>query len=971
MTVIDLPVPNDSITNKQATQKGSLYHTCRYILNALSTIHSLQRYLTVSGDTMTASTPMSRLWQFCRQGTSLCIVFNTLRPDTPIPIDQQDLSTTARKPKPYVYHFIIACREQLHFNSDTLFTLKDIFNDDTNGFVRVVNILKRVVDMMESEGLIIIPSSNRHESDTTAPKDTRDKIVIELLETERKYVQDLEILQSYMRQAKTQEVLPPDTLHQLFGNLHAMVDCQLRFLMDVEEQAVRAPQDQRFGQLFLDYEDDLAVYEPFCANFQTAQSLVCREQQALEKLSHILSPSFELPSTLIKPVQRLCKYPLLMKQLVKTTPSHWPFYDETKQGLEAIQRVTAKVNETRRRQENLVTVRTLKEQVDDWPTSDIDDFGPLLLHDKFMVYRGDPGRELIVYLFEKCLFVCREEKDKDAASSSTHGKDGNKKSQKKKKKDHAHGTSPSASTSSPSSSTSASGTAADASKAARLGVRGRILMSRVAQVNDTSQEGGAWTLQIFWSEKYLQPGQQFRLDSFTLKCRHQEQLQLWESSLNRLIKQMKQQAREAKAAAAAAAAANAANAAASLQLSSPETPMTPMSHTSSRLDSTMHNSHDEEDEVFNHDEEEAAVDTGSVDDEGYNRYENNTQPGGMNCGNDNNNDYGLHPPATPLSRQHYNNAALGMTLPPLPRFGDPQFTSYPPSPNSYTSSSYNSHMQHSISTTEAITQQVLNEYHHQDDDDHFDDDYDTYSSAINTPKTPVSFSLFSQHQSTPEKSSPESMMMTQQHHYSSSKPNTNNNNNNNSISTRLRSQSSPNIHPSQINKNTNDPIPSVPAFSYQARYQESHHNNNNAHRFDKRKSNGDQDIRRPLYASFDHAASSSSSSSSPPYLVVDASTSSTLCASSSSTKVKVHHLGSIYVLVVPLTIDYKQLVERIERKMKCDSATLSANNTHALAMTGLKYKDEEGDLITMGSNDDLQMGFELRGANNTVNFYIV
>jgi cell division control protein 24 len=141
MTPIDVPTLNDSSTNKQATQNGSLYHICRFVLQAISTIPSLQPYLTMC-DSMAASTstPMSRLWHFCRQGTSLCILFNTLQPDTPIPLhaEQQALSiTTAQKPKAYVYHFIIACRDQLHFSPDTLFTLKDVFQDDTNGFVRV------------------------------------------------------------------------------------------------------------------------------------------------------------------------------------------------------------------------------------------------------------------------------------------------------------------------------------------------------------------------------------------------------------------------------------------------------------------------------------------------------------------------------------------------------------------------------------------------------------------------------------------------------------------------------------------------------------------------------------------------------------------------------------------------------------------------------------------------------------------
>jgi cell division control protein 24 len=60
----------------------------------------------------------------------------------------------------------------------------------------VVNVLKRAVEMLEGRGIVALPAPNHcADTTTTAPKDTRDKIVIELLETERKYVEDLETLQ--------------------------------------------------------------------------------------------------------------------------------------------------------------------------------------------------------------------------------------------------------------------------------------------------------------------------------------------------------------------------------------------------------------------------------------------------------------------------------------------------------------------------------------------------------------------------------------------------------------------------------------------------------------------------------------------------------------------------------------------------------------------------------------------------------
>lgn len=50
-----------------------------------------------------------------------------------------------------------------------------------------------VLQLLEERGIISSFTNNRNS--LNAPKDTRDKVVHELLETERKYVQDLEILQ--------------------------------------------------------------------------------------------------------------------------------------------------------------------------------------------------------------------------------------------------------------------------------------------------------------------------------------------------------------------------------------------------------------------------------------------------------------------------------------------------------------------------------------------------------------------------------------------------------------------------------------------------------------------------------------------------------------------------------------------------------------------------------------------------------
>jgi cell division control protein 24 len=80
------------------------------------------------------------------------------------------------------------------------------------------------------------------------------------------------------------------------------------------------------------------------------------------------------------------------------------------------------------------------------------------------------------------------------------------------------------------------------------------------------------------------------------------------------------------------------------------------------------------------------------------------------------------------------------------------------------------------------------------------------------------------------------------------------------------------------------------------------------------------------------------------------------------TKVKVHYFGAIYVVVVPTDIEFNDLQKRIESKIKLCGQEFQN--------FGLKYQDEDGDLITISSSEDVQMGFENKGPNNAVNLYV-
>jgi cell division control protein 24 len=77
-------------------------------------------------------------------------------------------------------------------------------------------------------------------------------------------------------------------------------------------------------------------------------------------------------------------------------------------------------------------------------------------------------------------------------------------------------------------------------------------------------------------------------------------------------------------------------------------------------------------------------------------------------------------------------------------------------------------------------------------------------------------------------------------------------------------------------------------------------------------------------------------------------------------KIKLNYPDGIYVIRVESEIKYMDLLDRVARK-------IGPSSPDSLR---LKYQDEEGDMITINSDEDVQMGIEAKGSGNTVNLFV-
>ncbi|XP_059759440.1 guanine nucleotide exchange factor DBS isoform X2 [Balaenoptera ricei] len=156
----------------------------------------------------------------------------------------------------------------------------------------------------------------------------RRHVMNELLDTERVYVEELLcILEGYaaeMDNPLMTHLISTGLQNKkdvLFGNMEEIYHFHNRIFLRELENYIDCP--ELVGRCFLERVEELQIYEKYCQNKPRSESLwrQCSDcpffQECQKKLDHKLS----LDSYLLKPVQRITKYQLLLKEMLKYSKS--------------------------------------------------------------------------------------------------------------------------------------------------------------------------------------------------------------------------------------------------------------------------------------------------------------------------------------------------------------------------------------------------------------------------------------------------------------------------------------------------------------------------------------------------------------------------------------------------------------------------------------------------------------------------
>ncbi|GAB0133341.1 guanine-nucleotide exchange factor Cdc24 [Epichloe bromicola] len=471
-----------NIINQKADASRSLYQICVSLKQRLSQVPDFTPFL----EQLDPSDPVDPLWNLLRTGYPLLTIYNSLQPTEPLKVEDQ-IASEAKKSKIAIFKFVQACMKELQVPPAQSFVITDLMGNDTSGFVKVTQVVNYVLDLADQRGLLLqlqpYPEDEPAATTGSAQMSYRDHIVKELVDTERKYVQDLENLHDLKKTLEQKGLIPGDIVHQIFLNINAILDFQRRFLIRVETTNSMPKAIQRWGAPFCFYEDAFDIYQPFIANQRKAAQLANIVFDKIQQSGHPVATDFNtLDGFLLKPMQRLVKYPLLLKDLAKKSDD-LQVKDDLCTGCEAAERVLQKANEAVNRDLLDEALEELITRVDDWKSHKVESFGKLLLHGVYGVITGksDQEKEYEIYLFECILLCCKESSGKKDKTRSTGPKIKNRNG--------------------------------------KLQLKGRIFMTNVTDVVSLSKPG-SHSVQIWWRGD---PG----VENFTIKFLNEEMMRKW------------------------------------------------------------------------------------------------------------------------------------------------------------------------------------------------------------------------------------------------------------------------------------------------------------------------------------------------------------------------------------------------------------------------------------------------------------
>ncbi|CAL8318075.1 unnamed protein product [Merluccius merluccius] len=247
------------------------------------------------------------------------------------------------------------------------------------------------------------------------PKTYVDRVVQEILDTERTYVQDLRsIVQDYLECISNQSrlALSAEDKGSLFGNIRDIYHFNRDLLHDLEKCNA---DPVAIAECFVAKSEEFHIYTQYCTNYPRSVAVLteCMRNKVLAKFfrerQESLRHSLPLGSYLLKPVQRILKYHLLLHEIANHMEKDTETYEVVQEAIDTMQRVAWHINDMKRKHEHAVRLQEIQSLLTNWKGPDLIGYGELVLEGTFRLQRAKNERTL--FLFDKLLLVTKKREE--------------------------------------------------------------------------------------------------------------------------------------------------------------------------------------------------------------------------------------------------------------------------------------------------------------------------------------------------------------------------------------------------------------------------------------------------------------------------------------------------------------------------------------------------------------------------------
>lgn len=245
----------------------------------------------------------------------------------------------------------------------------------------------------------------------------------ELVETERVYVNDLQcVVEGYMKEYQDGSPNLPRGLCGkkgiIFGNIEEIYVFHRDIFLRELEMCLEQP--LLVGQVFMAKENEFQMYASYCKNKPSSEALRedCADVPFFQKCQQKLGHQLPLHAYLLKPIQRITKYQLILKQFIKYSQKSQESLTSLENALEGMMKVLKNLNDVMHSTYIRGFLGSLGEQ------------GKLLMQDSFVVWQSNrkhvinvniahfKGKPRQIFLYEKMVVFTK--RDDEAAKDTVY-----------------------------------------------------------------------------------------------------------------------------------------------------------------------------------------------------------------------------------------------------------------------------------------------------------------------------------------------------------------------------------------------------------------------------------------------------------------------------------------------------------------------------------------------------------------------